>query len=148
MPASRPGAAARRSAGAQQPGQYLQAPGGCFNQAENHWSRAAALAPGYAEPLSNLAHLARERGELDRALHLGQRAIALNPRLADAYVNLAGLEEARSRYAESLRWLDILLGFAPLHAGGLAARALALKNLHRYPEGTGFSRTCRGGESV
>ncbi len=107
---------------------------GLLDQAETHWSRAAALSPGYAEPLSNLAHLLRERGELDRAAELGQRAIALNPRLADAYVNLAGVEEARSRHAEALRWLDLLLSFAPLHAGGLAARALALKNLHRYPE--------------
>jgi tetratricopeptide (TPR) repeat protein len=38
---------------------------------------------------------------------------------------------ARSRYGEALRWIDALLNFAPMHATGLAAKAMALKKLDR-----------------
>jgi tetratricopeptide (TPR) repeat protein len=104
---------------------------GLLAQAESCWSRALALKPNYAEPHSNLANLLSDQGELTRAAEHARRAIDLNPQFADAYINLAAVETARQRHAEALRCLDALLTFAPLHATGLAARALALKQLDR-----------------
>jgi tetratricopeptide (TPR) repeat protein len=104
---------------------------GLLAQAEGCWSRALALKPNYAEPHINLANLLTDQGEFARATEHACRAIDLNPQLAEAYINLAAVETARQHHAEALRWLDALLAFAPLHATGLAARALALKQLDR-----------------
>jgi tetratricopeptide (TPR) repeat protein len=113
---------------------------GLLGQAQDHWSRALELKPNYAEPHSNLANLLSEQGQFDRAIDHAQRAIALKPQLADAYINLAAIETARQRHAEALRWLDVLLSFAPLHTTGLAARALALKQLDRLEEALDVAR--------
>jgi tetratricopeptide (TPR) repeat protein len=113
---------------------------GLLDHAQGHWSRALALKPNYAEPHSNLAHLLTEQGQFDLAIDHGRRAIALNPLLGDTYINLAAIETARQRHAEALRWLDALLSFAPLHVTGLAARALALKQLDRLDEALDTAR--------
>ena len=102
---------------------------GLLDRAEQYWLRALALRPNYPEPHSNLSNLLNDQGEYDRAAHHAREAIELNPQLADAYVNLAAVETSRQRHGEALRWLDSLLSFAPQHASGLAARALALKQL-------------------
>ena len=102
---------------------------GLLDQAEQCWTRALALRPNYPEAYSNLANLLIDQGEYDRAADYARRAIELGPQFADAYINLAGVETARQHYGEALRWLNALLAFAPMHAGGLAAQALTLKQL-------------------
>jgi tetratricopeptide (TPR) repeat protein len=102
---------------------------GLFAKAEQHWQRALALRPNYPEPHSNLSHLLNEQGDYDRAAEHALRAIEFNPQMADAYINLAAVETSRERHAEALRWLGSLLAFAPTHPSGLAAQALALKQL-------------------
>jgi tetratricopeptide (TPR) repeat protein len=104
---------------------------GLLDEAEQHWQRALALKPNYAEPHSNLANLLAGKTLFDSAAEHARRAIELKPQLADAYINLAAVETARQRHAEALRSLDALLTFAPQHGTGLAARALALKQLER-----------------
>ncbi len=106
---------------------------GLLDQAEQYWMQALALQPNYAEPYSNLANLLNDRGDYDKAAEYGRRAIELNPQLADAYINLSGIETARQRHGDALRWLNALLSFAPMHAGGLAAQALVLKQLDELP---------------
>jgi tetratricopeptide (TPR) repeat protein len=107
---------------------------GRLDRAEMHYAKALSFNPNYAEAHSNLANLLNERGHFDQAAEEARRAIDINPQLADAYINLAAVETSRYRHAESLRWLDALLTFAPLHPGGLSARALALKQLDRLDE--------------
>jgi tetratricopeptide (TPR) repeat protein len=107
---------------------------GLLDRAERHWSRAMALAPNYPEPYSNLANLLSEQGELDKAAELARRAIALNPQMADAHINLAAVETARGQHGEALCCLEALLAFAPQHPAGLAAHALALKQLDRLDD--------------
>jgi len=102
---------------------------GLPGQAEQHWTRALALRPNYAEAYSNLANLLIDQGEYARAEDYARRAIEISPQFTDAYINLAGVETARQRYGDALRWLNALLSFAPMHAGGLAAQALTLKQL-------------------
>ena len=102
---------------------------GLLDQAEQYWTHALALRPNYPEAYSNLANLLIDQGEYDRAADYARRAIELSPQFADAYINLVGVETARQRYGEALRWLNALLAFAPMHAGGLAAQALTLKQL-------------------
>lgn len=94
-----------------------------------HYGKALELFPNYAEAHSNLANLLNDLGLPDRAAAEARLAIEINPRLADAYINMAGAELSRNRPGEALRWLDALLAFAPMHAGGLCARALALKSV-------------------
>ncbi|HTB42381.1 MAG TPA: sulfotransferase [Acetobacteraceae bacterium] len=106
---------------------------GLLDQAEQYWMQALALQPNYAEPYSNLANLLNDRGDYDKAAEYGRRAIELNPQLADAYINLSGIETSRQRHGDALRWLNALLSFAPMHAGGLAAQALVLKQLDELP---------------
>lgn len=107
---------------------------GRLDRAEVHYGKALSFNPNYAEAHSNLANLLNEQGRVDQAAEEARRAIDLNPQMADAYINLAAVESSRYRFAETLRWLDALLTFAPLHAGGLAARAQALKRLDRLDE--------------
>ncbi len=107
---------------------------GRLDRAEVHYNKALSLHPNYAEAHSNLANLLNERGRVDQAAEEARLAVDLNPRMADAYINLAAVETARGRDGEALRWLDALLAFAPLHAGGLAARAQALRRLDRLDE--------------
>jgi tetratricopeptide (TPR) repeat protein len=104
---------------------------GRLDRAETHYARALALNPSSAKVHNNLATLLTYRGQYHRAATEARRAIDLNPRLADAYINLAAAEAARGNHGDSLRWLDALLAFAPADSGGLAARALALKQFDR-----------------
>lgn len=107
---------------------------GLLQRAEQHYTKALALNPNYAETYSNLASLLNDLGQPDRAIASARRAIEILPQLADAYINLAAIETSRQRYAETLRWLDALLSFAPTHPGGLSARALALKHMDRLDD--------------
>lgn len=107
---------------------------GRLDQAEAHYGEALSRHPNYPEAHSNLANLLNDRGRYDEAAARARRAIELNPQMADAYINLAAIATTRYRHAEALRWLDALVAFAPLHPGGLAARALALKQLDRLDE--------------
>jgi len=111
-----------------------------LDRAEAHYAQALALHPNYAEAHSNLANLLNDRGQSERAAAEARLGIDLNPQLADAYINLAAVEMGRYRYAEAARWLDALLTFAPAHAGGLAARAMALKHLDRLEEALDTAR--------
>lgn len=106
---------------------------GLLERAELHYGQALTLRPQYAEAHSNLANLLAYCGRLEPAAAAASRAVEIDPTLADAYLNLAAIEMLRGRPADALRWLDALLAFAPLHAAGLAARALALQQLD-HPE--------------
>lgn len=117
---------------------------GRFDLTEIHYAKALALNPDYAEAHSNLANLLNELGRFDEAEAAARHAIDLNPQMADAYINLAGVEMSRRGYAQSLRWLDALLAFAPLHSAGLAARALALKHLEQLDEALDSARRAVG----
>lgn len=104
---------------------------GLLDKAEGYYAKALSLNPNYAEAHSNLANLLNDRGRLDEAAAEAKRAIEINPQMADAYINLAAVEASRYRHGEALRWLDSLLAFAPLHAGGLSAKAQSLFRLDR-----------------
>lgn len=107
---------------------------GLLDRAANQYAKAFDLNPNYAEAYSNYANLLNDLGQFDKAAEAAKRAIDLNPQLADAYVNLAAVETSRQNHLEALRWLDKLLSFAPLNAGGLSARAMTLKQLDRLDE--------------
>ena len=113
---------------------------GLLAEAERHWLRALALHDEYPEPHSNLAHLCSDLGAYDRAAYHARRAIKLAPRFADAYLNLALVETARGEHAAALAVLDRLLAFAPNHATGMAAKALALHQLDRLEEAQPWAR--------
>ncbi len=107
---------------------------GRLDKAGFHYGKALALRPDYAEAHSNLAHLLNDQGDFEAAAKEARLAIELNPRLTDAYINLAGIETARQRLAEALRWLDAVLAFASGHPGVLAARAKLLRRCDRLEE--------------
>lgn len=107
---------------------------GQLDQARQRYEAALALAPNYAEAHSNLSNLLNDLGRPDEALASARRAIDANPRLADAYVNAAAAEVSRNRYREALRWIDMLLAFAPMHPGGLMVRAVALRYLEQWSD--------------
>lgn len=113
---------------------------GRVDRAEALYAKAVELFPNYAEAHSNIANLLNDQGQPDRAAAEARLAIDINPRLADAYVNLAGIEISRHRHGEALRWLDALLAFAPMHVGGLCARAWALRDLDRMDEALDCAR--------
>lgn len=113
---------------------------GRLEEARQQYEAALTLMPGYAEAHSNLGALLNDLGRPDEALTSIRRAMDINPHLSDAYVNAAGVESARRRYADALRWLDGMLNFAPLHPGGLAAKASVLVNLERYEEAVEAAR--------
>ncbi|OZI62451.1 tetratricopeptide repeat-containing sulfotransferase family protein [Bordetella genomosp. 11] len=99
---------------------------GRLADARAEYGKALALHPAYAEAHSNLAFLLSDLGEYAEAAEAAQLAIDYNPRLADAYINMAGIEAARQRPDQALHWIEALLAFAPLHAGGLLAKARLL----------------------
>lgn len=107
---------------------------GQLDKSAAHYSQALKIFPNYAEAHSNLAHLLVDTGELDRAATEARLAIDINPRLLDAYINLAGVELARQRPAEALRWLDAALAFAPGHPKIQVARAKALRTCNLLPQ--------------
>jgi tetratricopeptide (TPR) repeat protein len=107
---------------------------GLLDEAQSHYEQAIALRSEYAEAHSNLSNLLSDRGDYAAAEQSARRAIEHNPQLADAYLNLANAECARQRYDEGLRWLDALASFAPIHHGGLCARARTLLRLDRLSE--------------
>jgi tetratricopeptide (TPR) repeat protein len=94
-----------------------------LHDAHEQYVQALALRADYAEAHSNLAFVLGELGDHDAAAIAGQRAIECNPRLANAYLNLAGIEAARSRPHEALRWLEALQAFAPAHPKAQELRA-------------------------
>ena len=107
---------------------------GLLDEAQRRYEQAIALRGDYAEAHSNLSNLLVDRGDYVAAEESARRAIEYNPQLADAYLNLANSQCSRQRYVEALRWLDALAGFAPIHQGGLSARARTLLRLDRLPE--------------
>jgi tetratricopeptide (TPR) repeat protein len=107
---------------------------GRLDAAREYYETAIKLHPNYAEAHSNLSNLLNDLGCCDDALAAARRAIDANPRLADAYVNAAAAELSRNCYLEALRWIDMLLAFAPIHSGGLTVRALTLRYLDRLPD--------------
>lgn len=102
--------------------------------AERYWQEAIACDPGYPQPYSNLAKRLTDRGEYVQALEYGRQAITRDPHLTEAYINLAAAEQERGDTVAALRWLNALLSFAPLHAGGLATRAHLLLKQERLEE--------------
>ena len=64
--------------------------------------------PEIAEPYNNLAVIYSQRGNLDRAQELIERALSLRPNFALAYSNLGNLDLARARNA-----FDQSLSIAP-----------------------------------
>ncbi len=94
-----------------------------LHEARDQYVKALTLRSDYAEAHSNLAFVLGELGEYDAAASAGQRAIECNPRLANAYFNLAGIEAARSRPDQALRWVEALLGFMPADPKALGLRA-------------------------
>jgi tetratricopeptide (TPR) repeat protein len=107
---------------------------GLLDEAQRRYEQAIALRGDYAEAHSNLSNLLVDRGDYVAAEESARRAIEYNPQLVDAYLNLANSQCSRQRYVEALRWLDALAGFAPIHQGGLSARARTLLRLDRLPE--------------
>lgn len=113
---------------------------GKLTEARAQYDAALALQPTYAEALSNMASLLNDMGQPDQALASARRAIDINPRHAEAYINAVGVEVGRRRYPEALRWAEALLTFAPLHAGGLAAKAIVMTHLERPEEALDAAR--------
>ncbi len=113
---------------------------GRLEEAQQQYEAALALQPSYAEALSNLGSLLNDLGRPDEALASIRRAMDINPRLADAYINASGVESGRRRYSEALRWIEGLLTFAPLHPGGLSAKASLLVSLDRPDEAVDAAR--------
>ena len=115
-----------------------------YKDAYRNFEKTLLLNPRHAKSFGNLVILFSEQGEYEKAIAFGRRAIALKPDFVDAYLNLAAAEAARSQFAAALRWLDMLASVAPQDPRGLAARALALKQLGRLEERG--SRRARGGD--
>lgn len=113
---------------------------GRLEEARRYYDLAIGRNPNYAEAHSNLANLLNDIGLGDAALASARRAIDANPRLNDAYINAAAAEISRNRYQEALRWIDMLLAYAPMHPNGLTVRALALRYLDRLPEALGAAQ--------
>jgi tetratricopeptide (TPR) repeat protein len=71
---------------------------------------AVAANPGSAEALTLLAHTELNRGHLDRAGDLAEKAVAADPNVADAYVIIGGVRQdsgqnaaAKAAYLRYLR---------------------------------------------
>ena len=62
---------------------------------------AAAANPRSAEVLTMLAHTELNRGNLERANDLAERAVALDPNLADAYVIIGGVHQDSGQNKEA-----------------------------------------------
>lgn len=69
-------------------------------------SKAAGLAPGSADVVGNQAYLARNRGHLEAAIELYNRAIAVDPLRANFHLALGYVLWSVGRYDESLAALD------------------------------------------
>jgi Tfp pilus assembly protein PilF len=64
---------------------------------------AAALQtnPGSADAMTMMAHVELNRGHLERASELAQKAIAVDPNQADAYVIMGGVHQDSGRNAQA-----------------------------------------------
>lgn len=113
---------------------------GRLDEAREHYRRALELKPSYSEAHSNLANLLNDLGDTVQAMQEARLAVEFNPRNTDAYINAAGIALSLGDAGEALRWLDNLAQFAPLHVGGLVARARALKDCDRLDEAMASAR--------
>ena len=113
---------------------------GLLEKAEQHWNRALELRPQYAEALSNMVILLTEQGKYPQAEEYGLRALQINPNLTDAYLNLSALATVCHNHQAALDLLNQLLRLAPRHAVGMAAKALALKQLDQIGEALAIAK--------
>jgi Flp pilus assembly protein TadD len=92
---------------------------GEVEQGEAHLLAAMRLDPRLPQSYYNLGRLAWDRGDLDRAQQLSQRAVELDNSASDAKVLLALCLERRGRIAEAARLLDSVLVVMPWHTEAL-----------------------------
>jgi tetratricopeptide (TPR) repeat protein len=89
-------------------------------EAVNHFRRAIALLPAFAEAHCNLSNVLDELGRDDEALECVQTAIAFQPELARAHSNRGSLLQKHRRLQEALGSYDqaivIAAGYATAHA--------------------------------
>jgi len=104
-----------------------------LNEAKSEYEAAIRLNPSYAHAYSNLGNLLKELGQLEAALTQVRQAIELDPHYADAYINASAITRALHRPAESLRWLENVLSFAPDHPGALMALAITHREDENFP---------------
>ncbi|HEY5237682.1 MAG TPA: sulfotransferase [Rhizomicrobium sp.] len=77
--------------------------------AKNHFERAVALQPKYAEALSHLATLAAQRGDVKAARDYATRALALDARQASATLALAMADVDEKQFDQAMPRLNALL---------------------------------------
>jgi tetratricopeptide (TPR) repeat protein len=86
------------------------------DQAIDHYKRAVALRPDYAEAHYNLGRLLVEQGQLDEAIAHYERAVAINPADAEAQNNLGvtlfGIGRADDAIAHYQKALEIRPDYA------------------------------------
>jgi tetratricopeptide (TPR) repeat protein len=86
------------------------------------------------EFLSSVAHLARERGRKDVALHVWKRVVSLKSNDKDARENLSKLLLQGGFFAEAVPHLEAWCRFEPGSNIGFALLGTTLLNLERLPE--------------
>ncbi len=106
---------------------------GHHDDAARAYERAIALAPNYADPLSNLASIAARKGD-PRTEGLARRALRLNPQAPMAKIALAMLDMKNQNFAKAEQALRSLLAEGTLAS---SARASAQSLLADTLDGQG-----------
>ncbi len=102
--------------------------------AERVYAEILQRATDNFDALHGLGLIAIQRGRIDDADRLLQRAIAANPRSAEAAANHFVVLRRLNRHADALAACDRALALKPRYAEALCNRGLALAALSRFDE--------------
>jgi predicted O-linked N-acetylglucosamine transferase (SPINDLY family) len=87
-----------------------------LDAAEQHYRRALAIYPAFAEAYSNLGSLLKDRGQLAEADQWLSLAIQLKPELGPALFNLAMTRMEQARWVDAAGLLQRFLALSPNNA--------------------------------
>lgn len=112
----------------------ISAAAGRPEEALARYDRAIALAPDYAEAMSNRGNTLKDLKRLDEALDSFDRALALLPAYVEAHVNRGIVLYRLKRAGEALAAYDSAIALAPTVAEAWNNRGNALAELHRLDD--------------
>lgn len=118
-----------------------------LRQARDHFIRASVLNPAHAETMTQLAHLAAQRGDTIEARSFGQRALGADPEQIHAVFAIARADILESKYQSALDRLHTKTRSATGPEAFAIAHSLrgdALDGLGRYEEA--FESYSKAGE--